>query len=156
MPTTPVVALTATGADRTLNHGEGVLRLAPAWVPRVFSTPGRRLRLHPDDLYAFGKDRGGIDERWLASPIRADNGPSAGAYEGLSLVVDPDGGLLPFDELIAHLGSNLIGSRIVRGPRLPSSSTTSKRYRSTSITARSMRPRWARSPNPRPTTTRRR
>jgi hypothetical protein len=112
MPTTPVVALTATGADRTLNHGEGVLRLAPAWVPRVFSTPGRRLRLHPDDLYAFGKDRGGIDERWLASPIRADNGPSAGAHEGLSLVVDPDGGLLPFDQLIAHIGSNLIGARI--------------------------------------------
>lgn len=99
-------------ADRALNHGQGIVRLAPTWVPRVFSTPGRRLRLHPDDLYAFGKDRGGIDERWLSSPIRADNGSSTGAFEGLSLVVDPDGGLLPFDELIAHHGSALIGERI--------------------------------------------
>ena len=89
MPTTPVAALTATVADRILNDGEGVLRLAPTWVPRVFSTPGRRLRLHPDDYYPFGKDRGGIDERWLSSPIRADNGPATGAFEGLSLVVDP-------------------------------------------------------------------
>jgi hypothetical protein len=112
MPTTPVAALTATVADRILNGGQGVLRLAPTWVPRVFSTPARRLRLHPDDYYAFGKNRGGIDERWLSSPIRADNGSSTGEFEGLSLVVDPDGGLLPFDELIAHHGAALIGARI--------------------------------------------
>jgi hypothetical protein len=112
MPTTPLVALTATVADRILNGGEGVLRLAPTWVPRVFSTPGRRLRLHPDDYYAFGKDRGGIDERWLSSPIRADNGSNTGEFEGLSLVVDPDGGVVPFDELIAQHGAALIGERI--------------------------------------------
>ncbi len=112
MPTTPSVALTATVADRILNGGEGVLRLAPTWVPRVFSTPGRRLRLHPDDYYAFGKDRGGIDERWLSSPIRADNGSNTGEFEGLSLVVDPDGGVVPFDELISHHGDALIGERI--------------------------------------------
>jgi hypothetical protein len=45
----------------------GLLRLAPCWVPRVFLQPGRRLKLHPDDLYAFGVNRGGIDERWFAS-----------------------------------------------------------------------------------------
>jgi hypothetical protein len=112
MTTTPLVALTATVADRILNSGEGVLRLAPTWVPRVFSTPGRRLRLHPDDYYAFGKDRGGIDERWLSSPIRADNGSSTGEFEGLSLVLDPDGGLVPFDQLISHHGGGLIGDRI--------------------------------------------
>jgi len=112
MPTMPLVALTATVADRILNGGEGVLRLAPTWVPRVFSTPGRRLRLHPDDYYAFGKDRGGIDERWLSSPIRADNGSNTGEFEGLSLVVDPDGGVVPFDELITHHGGALIGERI--------------------------------------------
>ncbi|HET7724757.1 MAG TPA: hypothetical protein VFK68_08965 [Propionibacteriaceae bacterium] len=78
----------------------------------MFSTPGRRLRLHPDDYHAFGKDRGGIDERWLASPIRADNGPATGRYEGLSLVVDPDGGRLPFDEVIGHHGAGLVGDRI--------------------------------------------
>jgi len=41
----------------------GLLRLAPAWVPRSFLQPGLRLKLHPDDTYAYGANRGGIDER---------------------------------------------------------------------------------------------
>jgi len=69
MRTPSPVSFTTTAADRALDQGAGVVRLAPNWVPRVFSTPGRRLRLHPDDYYAYGKDRGGIDERWLASPF---------------------------------------------------------------------------------------
>lgn len=114
MTSTPPPSFTGSAADRSLDHGDGVLRLAPTWVPRVFSTPGRRLRLHPDDYYAFGKDRGGIDERWLASPIRADNGPATGPFEGLSLVVDPDGAMLPFDQVIDHLRAGLVGERIWR------------------------------------------
>ena len=31
----------------------GLLHLAPAWVPRAFCIPGRRLKLHPDDLFAL-------------------------------------------------------------------------------------------------------
>jgi hypothetical protein len=52
--TTPLesVKFTAAGADRAFEAGGGIVRLAPTWVPRVFSTPGRRLRLHPDDYYA--------------------------------------------------------------------------------------------------------
>ena len=112
--TTPfeTVEFTRLGAERSLEAGDGIVRLAPTWVPRVFSTPGRRLRLHPDDYYAYGRDRGGIAERWIASPILADNGPAATAYEGLSLVVDPDGGLLPFDEFVAYHAEALIGARI--------------------------------------------
>lgn len=75
--------------DRVVNDGGGVIRFAPSWVPRAFCSPGRRLRLHPDDYYPFAKGRGGIDERWLGSAIRADNGPQTGPYEGLSLTVDP-------------------------------------------------------------------
>ena len=100
--------------DRIGNASDGVLRLAPSWVPRAFCTPGRRLRLHPDDYYPFAKGRGGIDERWLGSAIRADNGPGTGPYEGLSLVVDPSGVLVPLDELIdAHKGA-IIGERLWR------------------------------------------
>ncbi len=88
------------------------MRLAPTWVPREFCTPGRRIRLHPDDYYPFGPGRGGVDERWLASAIRADNGPRTGPFEGLSLVVGPDGPLIPFDEFVAHHGAALIGSRL--------------------------------------------
>ncbi|MCL2463902.1 MAG: hypothetical protein FWF28_02370, partial [Micrococcales bacterium] len=92
----PVVS-TASAIDRVLNENGGLLRFAPAWVPRAFCTPGRRLRLHPDDYYPFDKGRGGIDERWIACSIRADNGPETGPYEALSLAVDPAGGLVPFD-----------------------------------------------------------
>jgi len=106
------VAFTAAAADRVLEDGRGVVRLAPAWVPRVFCTPGRRIRLHPDDYYPFGPDRGGVDERWLSSAIRADNGPRTGPFEGLSLVVDGEGSLIPFDEFIAHHGADLIGARL--------------------------------------------
>jgi len=48
--------------------------------------PGRRLRLHPDDLYAFGAHRGGINERWFSSTTNADNGPGTPPDEGLSYV----------------------------------------------------------------------
>ena len=106
------IAFTPAAADRALESGHGVVRLAPAWVPRAFCTPGRRIRLHPDDYYPFGLDRGGVDERWLSSAIRADNGPLTGPFEGLSLVVGPDGALIPFDEFVAHHGAGLIGARL--------------------------------------------
>jgi hypothetical protein len=67
--------------ERALSDGDGVLRLAPAWVARDFLPPGRRLGL-PDDAYELG-DRGGMCERWLGSTTHADNrvGPPD---EGLS------------------------------------------------------------------------
>ncbi len=72
--------------DSALQEGGGLLRLAPCWVPRSFLQPGKRLKLHPDDLYAFGLNRGGIDERWFASttPCANDNRTPD---EGLSYVV---------------------------------------------------------------------
>jgi len=109
--TAPVTS-TASAMDRALDAGAGIVRLAPAWVPRAFCTPGRRIRLHPDDYFALGQNRGGIDERWLGSSVRAENGPLTGPYEGLSLVVDPDGGLLPFDEFVAHHKHRVIGDRL--------------------------------------------
>jgi hypothetical protein len=110
------VTATASGMDRAIDAGEGIVRLAPAWVPRAFCTPGRRIRLHPDDYFPFEQGRGGVDERWLASAVRADNGPKTGEHEGLSLVVDPDGdALLPFDEFVGHHKARLIGSRLWDG-----------------------------------------
>jgi hypothetical protein len=69
-----------------ISAGDGVLRLEPTWVPRTFMVPGRRLRLHPDDLYALGGHRGGINERWFSSTTNADNGLGTPADEGLSYV----------------------------------------------------------------------
>ena len=66
-----------------VGDGAGILRLEPNWVPRSFMVPGRRLKLHPDDLYAYGGHRGGINERWFASTTKAANGPETGEFEGL-------------------------------------------------------------------------
>ncbi len=68
----------------TLDHGQGILRLIPVFVPRRFAKAGRRLRLHPDDYYALGTARGSIKERWFSSVINCMNGPLAPADEGLS------------------------------------------------------------------------
>lgn len=96
-----------------IEQGEGILRLAPTWVPRSFCIPGKRIKLHPDDLYAFGAHRGGIDERWLSSTTKADNGPLTTPDEGLSYVVygntaSPQKVLLR--DLIAECGAELLGA----------------------------------------------
>ena len=68
----------------TFEKGQGILRLVPNFVPRRFSQAGQRLRLHPDDYFALGTQRGSIKERWFSSVIAAMNGPLAPADEGMS------------------------------------------------------------------------
>ncbi len=77
--------------EKALDGGEGVLRLFPNWVPRQFCIPGKRLKLHPDDYFAYGANRGGIDERWFSSTTKADNGPGTLPDEGLSYIYFKDG-----------------------------------------------------------------
>ncbi len=64
---------TKSTVEAELSRTGGLLRLAPNWVPRSFLQPGLRLKLHPDDTYAYGADRGGIDERWFGSTTEAAN-----------------------------------------------------------------------------------
>src|SRR6266480_4593081 len=71
---------------QALAEGEGIVRLAPCWVPRSFLMPGGRLKLDPRDLYALGAHRGGIDERWFSSTTKAANGPLTAPDEGLSYI----------------------------------------------------------------------
>src|SRR5882724_7289346 len=73
--------------QQALEQGRGIVRLAPTWVPRSFCVPGRRLRLDTRDLYAYGANRGGIDERWFSSTTKAENGPLTTPDEGLSHIV---------------------------------------------------------------------
>jgi hypothetical protein len=101
--------------ERALEQGKGILRLAPTWVPRSFCVPGRRIKLHPDDYYAYGGDRGGIDERWFSSTTPADNGPKTSPNEGLSFVVFEDGGRIEkvtLREAISEHEGAIIGERI--------------------------------------------
>lgn len=62
-------------AENLLKEGKGILRLVPTWVPRAFCIPGRRIKLHPDDYYVLGLERGGIDERWFSSTTWAETVP---------------------------------------------------------------------------------
>ena len=93
------------------NSGKGVLQLTPTWVPRGFNEPGKRLRLHPDDYFALGMDRGGICERWLGSVTVALNGPKTGPTEGMSFVLADAGSgeKLLFADVVDELGAALIG-----------------------------------------------
>jgi hypothetical protein len=100
----------AAAAKQALEAGEGILRLAPCWVPRSFLQPGRRIRLHPDDYYAFGKHRGGIDERWFASTTPAAN-DNREEDEGLSYAVH-EGARFTLKDAVDALGAELIGEDI--------------------------------------------
>ncbi len=102
-------------AALALEQGKGILRLAPTWVPRSFCVPGRRIKLHPDDYYVLGGQRGGIDERWLSSTTPAKNGPLTGENEGLSAIVYKDGNAekqVLLKDAVDSLKGALIGERL--------------------------------------------
>jgi hypothetical protein len=91
-------------------HG-GLLRLAPTWVPRSFLMPGRRLKLAPQDLYALGAHRGGIDERWFSSTTHAAN-EGAPPDEGLSYVVHEGKRVFTLRDAVALEGAHLVGQAL--------------------------------------------
>ena len=93
--------------DLAMDRGQGILRLTPTWVPRSFLHPGRRIRLHPDDYYALGADRGGIDERWFASTTEAAN-EGREWHEGLSFCLFENQTFLLRDA-VTEAGPRLIG-----------------------------------------------
>ena len=98
--------------EQALEEGRGVLRLAPNWVPRSFCRPGRRLRLHPDDYFALGLNRGGIDERWFSSTTPADNGPGTPENEGLSFVVTESGEKARLIDAVSEYKGQIIGQAL--------------------------------------------
>jgi hypothetical protein len=96
-----------------IEGGGGLLRLEPCWVPRSFMIPGRRLKLHPDDLYALGGHRGGINERWFSSTTNADNGPGTPEDEGLSYVRLENGQRFLLKEAVESAGDLLLGASVM-------------------------------------------
>jgi len=101
--------------QNALEQGKGIIRLAPNWVPRSFCVPGRRIKLHPDDYYVLGGNRGGIDERWFSSTTPAKNGPLTGENEGLSFGVFSNGNKdqqFLLRDAVEELKGALIGDRI--------------------------------------------
>ena len=95
-----------------LSAGEGVVRLAPCWVPRSFLMPGGRLKLDPRDIYILGGHRGGIDERWFSSTTKAANGPLTAPDEGLSYI-EFRGTKVLFKEAIDTAGDLFLGGDVM-------------------------------------------
>lgn len=95
---------------QAIEEGEGILRLAPTWVPRSYLVPGRRLKLDARDLYAYGADRGGIDERWIASTTFAMN-ENRTPDEGLSFVVSGRD-RFKLKDAVAAEGERIVGKAI--------------------------------------------
>ena len=98
---------------QALDRGKGIVRLAPTWVPRSFCVPGRRLRLHPKDLYALGGQRGGIDERWFSSTTPADNGPGTPEDEGLSYIYVDDKNRVTLRDALDEMNVEFLGQEAV-------------------------------------------
>ena len=105
-----VTGNTKSKVEAELSRTGGLLRLAPNWVPRSFLQPGLRIKLHPDDTYAYGLDRGGIDERWFASTTEAANEGRV-PDEGLSYcVVGKE--RFTLRQAVQDCGATLIGKKI--------------------------------------------
>ncbi|MGE3775683.1 MAG: hypothetical protein AB7F89_00745 [Pirellulaceae bacterium] len=96
--------------ERALDAGGGLLRLTPTWVPRSFLHPGKRIKLHPDDYYAYGANRGGIDERWFASTTEAANDGRVW-HEGLSFC-SFEGTHFLLRDAVSERGERLIGKTL--------------------------------------------
>ena len=105
--------LSRSQVKEVIEAGGGTLRLEPCWVPRSFMIPGRRLKLHPDDLYAFGGHRGGINERWFSSTTKAANGPDTLPDEGLSYVRPGSGQKFLLKEAVETAGDLLLGADVM-------------------------------------------
>jgi hypothetical protein len=105
--------VTRTQVQDAIGAGGGILRLEPCWVPRTFMQPGRRLRLHPDDVYALGAHRGGINERWFSSTTNADNGPGTPPDEGLSYVRLASGARFLLKDAVDRAGDVLLGADVM-------------------------------------------
>src|SRR5213083_1320189 len=103
---------TKSKVEAELSRTGGLLRLAPNWVPRSFLQPGLRIKLHPDDTYAYGANRGGIDERWFASTTEAANEGRV-PDEGLSYI-SFKGQRFLLRDAVAEAGDRLIGKTMFK------------------------------------------
>jgi hypothetical protein len=103
--------VTADRVRSVLESSEGILRLAPTWVPRSFLMPGKRIKLAPQDIYALGAHRGGIDERWFGSTTPAAN-ENREEDEGLSYVVAGKRRAFTLSKAVEEEGKRIVGPAI--------------------------------------------
>lgn len=96
-----------TTIEGAIEHGNGVLRLEPAWVARDFLPPGCRFGLTERE-YELG-ERGAICERWLASTTKADNRVGV-PNEGLSFLALESGDRITLQEAVDVAAETILGA----------------------------------------------
>ena len=86
--------------------------MVPNFIPCRFNLPGKRLKIHPDDYYAYGMKAGAIMERWFSSvnKTRAKNPDRPDL--GLSYVVSEDGHQFLLQDAVNELKDELIGEKL--------------------------------------------
>lgn len=93
-----------------IEKNKGLLRMKPTWIFRNFLPPGRRLKIHPHDLYAKGVDKGAICERWFLSTGAPEIGKAKATDDTLSFISLADGkSEISFKDAIDELGDELLG-----------------------------------------------
>lgn len=96
----------------TLKEGEGIFRMVPNFIPVKFGVPGRRLKIHPNDYFAYGAESGTIMERWFCSLNGARTKNPKRPDQGLSYVVAKDGQRFLLRDAAAELKEELIGQEL--------------------------------------------
>lgn len=96
----------------TFEKGSGIFLMFPNFIPVKFGVSGHRLKIHPDDYYAYGMESGTVMERWLCAVNGARTRNPRRPDQGLSYVLAPDGQKFLFRDAIAELGAELIGSEL--------------------------------------------
>lgn len=97
-----------------LEKNGGVARMKPTWLCRTFLPPGRRLKLHPEDMYPNGVDAGGVAERWFCSMGVAETGKKEVSADTMSwfwTAEDAEG--ISFREAIEQMGDELLGKEVM-------------------------------------------
>lgn len=96
----------------TFKSGGGIFRMVPAYIPVKFGAPGRRLKIHPDDYFAFGAKSGTIMERWFCSVSGTRVKNPERPTQGLSFVLADNGEQFLLKDAVEELREELIGSEL--------------------------------------------
>lgn len=91
--------------EQTLEEGNGILNLKPAWVAHTFLSGGRRLGLKDPFV---SKEKGWINERWLGSTTLANPG-NYPEDEGVSYFRTSNGDAISLKKAIEHAGDLIMG-----------------------------------------------
>lgn len=94
------------------DEGDGIFKMVPNFIPVKFGKPGRRLKLFPEDYYAFGTDSGSVKERWFCTVNGTRTKNPKRPDQGLSYIISESGETILFKTVVETLKEELIGKEL--------------------------------------------